>query len=173
MKKDKIDTGHVLTHMSTKCLITSIKGEIKFMNKSDNADPQYETEGASGLDFRANILDGPIVLDSLDRAIIPTGLFVELPIGFELQVRPRSGLAANKGITVLNSPGTVDADYRGEIGVILINLSKKPVTIQHGDRIAQGVIMESGGANDYRWEKVEKLSSTDRGAGGFGSTGIK
>jgi dUTP pyrophosphatase len=147
---------------------------VKFINESNNPKPEYETEGASGLDLRANLEDGiDIELGPLERRIIPTGVFVELPLGIELQVRSRSGLAAKHGIMVLNSPGTVDADYRGEVGVILINLSNDKFKISHGDRIAQGVLIKSGGPLEYRWEEVSELSSTERGKGGFGSTGIK
>ena len=129
--------------------------------------PHYETIASAGMDLRANI-DQPITLKSLERAIIPTGLYIELPVGYEAQVRPRSGLAAKKGITVLNAPGTVDADYRGEVGVILANLSAEDFTIENGERVAQMVIAKHEQAE---WIEVEELSSTDRGAGGFGSTG--
>ncbi len=131
--------------------------------------PSYETSHAAGMDLRAN-LDEDIVLNSLGRAMIPTGLFIELPAGFEAQIRPRSGLAAKQGITVLNSPGTIDADYRGEINVILVNLSKESVTIKDGDRVAQMVIAKHETAE---WQVVESLGETSRGAGGFGSTGKK
>lgn len=124
---------------------------------------------SAGMDLRAN-LEKPRTLKSLERAIIPTGLFMELPIGTEAQVRPRSGLAAKKGITVLNAPGTIDADYRGEVGVILVNLSAEDFTIEDGERIAQMVIAKHERAE---WVEVDVLSSTDRGAGGFGSTGVK
>ncbi len=129
--------------------------------------PHYETIASAGMDLRANI-DQPITLKSLERTIIPTGLYIELPVGYEAQVRPRSGLAAKKGITVLNAPGTVDADYRGEVGVILANLSAEDFTIENGERVAQMVIAKHEQAE---WIEVEELSSTDRGAGGFGSTG--
>ncbi|PQJ31386.1 deoxyuridine 5'-triphosphate nucleotidohydrolase [Nonlabens arenilitoris] len=142
---------------------------IKIINKSAHALPHYETEASAGMDLRAN-LETPVILEPMERAIIKTGLFIELPIGYEAQVRPRSGLAAKKGITVLNAPGTVDADYRGEIGVILVNLSNETFTIENGERIAQLVIAKHERA---QWQKVEELSSTDRGAGGFGSTGVK
>ncbi|WP_330442489.1 dUTP diphosphatase [Flavobacterium sp. C4GT6] len=142
---------------------------IKIINKSNHALPNYETEASAGMDLRANI-DEPVVLSPLGRAIIKTGLFMELPIGYEAQVRPRSGLAAKKGITVLNSPGTIDADYRGEIGVILVNLSNEPVTIENGERIAQLVIAKHERAE---WLEAEVLTETSRGAGGFGSTGVK
>lgn len=142
---------------------------IKVINKSAHALPHYETTASAGMDIRANLTD-PITLGSLERAIIPTGIFMELPIGVEAQVRPRSGLAAKKGITVLNAPGTIDADYRGEVGVILVNLSKEPFTIENGERIAQMVIARH---EQGQWEEVNELSSTDRGEGGFGSTGVK
>ena len=141
--------------------------QIKIINKSDYALPSYETKGSAGLDLRANI-DNPIVLQPLDRALIPTGLFMELPVGYEAQIRPRSGLALKKGITVLNSPGTVDSDYRGEVGVILINLSSVDFTINPGDRIAQMVIAKHEQAE---WVEVDGLSSTERGAGGYGHSG--
>lgn len=141
---------------------------IQIINKSNHATPNYETEGAAGMDLRANIKDS-ITLKPLERAIIKTGLFIALPIGFEAQVRPRSGLAAKQGITVLNSPGTIDADYRGEIGVILVNLSSELFTINDGERIAQLVIAKHARAN---WQEVTVLDETDRGAGGFGSTGV-
>ncbi|GAL73804.1 deoxyuridine 5'-triphosphate nucleotidohydrolase [Nonlabens ulvanivorans] len=142
---------------------------IKIINKSAHALPHYETEASAGMDLRAN-LETAVILEPMERAIIKTGLFIELPIGYEAQVRPRSGLAAKKGITVLNAPGTVDADYRGEIGVILVNLSNEAFTIENGERIAQLIIAKHERA---QWQKVEELSSTDRGAGGFGSTGVK
>ncbi|MEW2920696.1 dUTP diphosphatase [Muricauda sp. ANG21] len=143
--------------------------KIKIINKSNHTLPHYETLASAGMDLRANI-DSPIVLKPLERAIVPTGIFMELPIGFEAQVRPRSGLAAKKGISVLNAPGTIDADYRGEVGVILVNLSAEEFTVENGERIAQMVIAKHERAD---WEEVESLSETDRGAGGFGSTGTK
>lgn len=143
--------------------------QIKIINTSDHELPAYETLASAGMDLRAQ-LDEPITLQPLERAILKTGLFIELPIGYEAQVRPRSGLAAKKGITVLNSPGTVDADYRGEIGVILVNLSQDPFVIENGERIAQLVIAKHERAT---WIKVSQLSDTSRGAGGFGSTGVK
>ena len=143
--------------------------QIKIINKSAHALPHYETIASAGMDLRANIKES-ITLQSMERAIVPTGLFLELPIGIEAQVRPRSGLAAKKGVTVLNAPGTVDADYRGEVGVILINLSSEEFTIENGERIAQLVIAKHERAE---WQAVETLSETDRGAGGFGSTGVK
>ena len=141
---------------------------VQIINKSKHATPNYETTGSAGMDLRANINE-PIILKPLERAIIKTGLFIALPVGFEAQVRPRSGLAAKKGITVLNSPGTVDADYRGEIGVILVNISNEDFTINDGERIAQLVIAKHERVN---WEEVAILDETERGAGGFGSTGV-
>jgi len=143
--------------------------QIKIINKSTHALPHYETIASAGMDLRANILEN-IVLKPMERTIVPTGLFLELPIGIEAQVRPRSGLAAKKGITVLNAPGTVDADYRGEVGVILINLSSEAFVIENGERIAQLVIAKHERAE---WEAVETLTETKRGSGGFGSTGVK
>ena len=142
---------------------------IKIINKSRHDLPHYETIASAGMDLRANLTEARI-LKPLERTIVGTGLFIELPIGYEAQVRPRSGLAAKKGITVLNAPGTVDADYRGEIGVILVNLSKEDFTINNGERIAQLVIAKHERAE---WEEVETLSETERGKGGFGSTGTK
>lgn len=143
--------------------------QIRIINKSNHALPHYETMASAGMDLRANISES-ITLKSMERAIVPTGLFIELPIGFEAQVRPRSGLAAKKGITVLNAPGTVDADYRGEIGVILINLSRDSFTIENGERIAQLIIAKHERAV---WIETELLTETTRGEGGFGSTGVK
>lgn len=143
--------------------------KIKIINKSKHDLPNYETIASAGMDIRAHI-DAPITLGSLERTVVKTGLFIELPIGYEAQVRPRSGLAAKHGITMLNSPGTIDADYRGEIGVIVVNLSKDPFVINDGERIAQLVIAKHERAE---WEAVEVLSETTRGAGGFGSTGVK
>lgn len=142
---------------------------IKIINKSAHPLPAYETIASAGMDMRANITE-PIILKSLERAMIPTGLFIELPIGFEAQVRPRSGLAAKNGVTCLNSPGTIDADYRGELKVILVNLSKDDFTINNGDRIAQMVIAKHERAE---FQEVDVLSETERGSGGFGSTGVK
>lgn len=140
---------------------------VKIINKSDNPLPAYETSGSAGMDLRAN-LEEPVILKPMERKLIPTGLFIELPEGFEAQIRPRSGLAAKHGVTVLNTPGTVDADYRGEIKVILVNLSNEPFEIKRGDRIAQMVIARH---ERVEWEKVEILSDTERGEGGFGHTG--
>jgi dUTP pyrophosphatase len=142
---------------------------IKIINKSGHALPNYETIASAGMDLRAT-LDTPIVLGPLERAIVKTGLFIELPIGYEAQVRPRSGLAAKKGVTVLNSPGTIDADYRGEIGVILVNLSNEPFTVENGERVAQLVIAKHERAE---WLEADILTETVRGEGGFGSTGVK
>ena len=142
---------------------------IKIINTSSHPLPNYETEASAGMDLRAN-LDTPVVLKPLHRTLVKTGLFIELPIGYEAQVRPRSGLAFKKGITVLNTPGTIDADYRGEIGVILVNLSQEPFTIENGERIAQLVIAKHERAH---WDEVVELSITSRGKRGFGSTGVK
>jgi dUTP pyrophosphatase len=142
---------------------------IKIINKSNHDVPHYETNASAGMDLRAYIPEA-ITLQPLERAIIKTGLFIELPVGVEAQVRPRSGLAAKKGITVLNSPGTIDADYRGEIGVILVNLSNEPFVVENGERIAQLVIAKHERAE---WNLVDSLSETKRGEGGFGSTGVK
>lgn len=141
--------------------------KVKIVNNSRFALPEYQTPLSAGLDIRAN-LDESVTLGPLERAMIPTGLFVELPEGCEMQIRPRSGLAAKHGITVLNSPGTIDADYRGEIKVILVNLSNQPFTIEPGERIAQMIVARH---EQIEWEPVEELGSTERGAGGFGSTG--
>lgn len=142
---------------------------VKVINKSKHPLPQYETSQSAGVDLRANI-DESIELVPLDRALIKTGLFIELPAGYEAQVRPRSGLSFKKGLSVLNSPGTIDADYRGEIGVILVNLSNEKVVIEDGERIAQMVIAKHETA---QWEETGKLVETERGEGGFGSTGAK
>jgi dUTP pyrophosphatase len=141
---------------------------INIINKSKHALPHYETNASAGMDLRANIT-ASIILKPLERAIIKTGLFIALPVGFEAQVRPRSGLAAKNGITVLNAPGTIDADYRGEIGVILVNLSNDAFTVKDGDRIAQLVIAKHERAE---WNLVVSLDETARGTGGFGSTGV-
>lgn len=143
--------------------------QIKIINKSSHELPNYETMASAGMDLRANITES-ITLKSLERALVKTGLFIELPIGYEAQVRPRSGLAFKKGITVLNAPGTVDADYRGEIGVILVNLSNEDFVIENGERIAQLIIAKHERAE---WLAVAELSETARGEGGFGSTGVK
>lgn len=142
---------------------------VKIMNRSKHALPNYETEASAGMDLRAELTE-PITLKPLQRALVKTGLFMELPVGYEAQVRPRSGLAAKKGITVLNAPGTIDADYRGEVGVILVNLSDTDFVVEDGERIAQLVIARHERAE---WDEVEELSGTVRGKGGFGSTGIK
>lgn len=139
---------------------------VKIINKSKHKLPEYETISSAGMDLRANISES-IFLKPMDRAIISTGLFIELPVGFEAQVRPRSGLAIKKGITILNSPGTIDADYRGEIGVILVNLSKEEFEVKDGERIAQLVLAKY---ETIEWKEVLKLEDTDRGEGGFGST---
>ncbi|MBV7440831.1 dUTP diphosphatase [Weeksellaceae bacterium TAE3-ERU29] len=141
--------------------------KINIINKSKHALPEYKTEGAAGMDLIANISE-PITLKPLERTLIPTGLFMEIPMGYEAQVRPRSGWSLKHGITCLNSPGTIDADYRGEVGVILANVSNEEFTINDGDRIAQLVIAKHERAD---WVEVESLSDTERGKGGFGSTG--
>lgn len=142
---------------------------IKIINKSNHDLPHYETNASAGMDLRANLTEA-VTLQPLGRAIIPTGLFIELPVGIEAQVRPRSGLAAKKGVTVLNAPGTIDADYRGEVGVILINLGSEDFVVENGERIAQMVIAKHERAD---WNLVDNLSETARGEGGFGSTGVK
>ena len=143
--------------------------KVKVVNKGANALPQYATPAAAGMDVRASI-PAPIVLKPLGRAIVPTGLFIEIPVGYEVQVRPRSGLAAKKGITVLNAPGTIDADYRGEVCVILVNLSDEDFTVEPGERIAQLVLARH---EVIEWESVGELASSERGESGFGSTGTK
>ena len=143
------------------------KNSVKIINLSTNPLPAYATDGSSGMDIRAQ-LEAPIMLQPMERFLIPTGLFVELPEDFEIQVRPRSGLAIKQGITCLNTPGTIDADYRGEIKVILINLSNEVQTIQQGDRIAQMVFQK---VEKINWEAVTDINETERGAGGFGHTG--
>ena len=143
--------------------------KIKVVNKSKHPLPHYATTQSAGMDLRAN-LDEPITLKPLDRTLVKTGIFMELPAGYEAQVRPRSGLAFKKGITVLNTPGTIDADYRGEVGVILVNLSSEDFVIKDGERVAQMVITKH---EQTSWEEVEKLIETERGVCGFGSTGTK
>ncbi|WP_422858274.1 dUTP diphosphatase [Flagellimonas sp. S174] len=143
--------------------------KIKVINSSKHDLPHYETLASAGMDLRAN-LDESITLKPLEHKIIPTGIFMELPVGIEAQVRPRSGLAAKKGVTVLNAPGTIDADYRGEVGVILVNLSNEDFIVKDGERIAQMVIAKH---ERSEWEEVEQLTETDRGSGGFGSTGTQ
>lgn len=143
--------------------------KVDIINKSRHALPSYATALSAGMDLRANI-DEPITLNSLERRLVPTGIYIALPPGFEAQVRPRSGLATKHGITVINSPGTVDADYRGEIRVSLVNLSKEPFTIEDGERIAQMIVARH---ETVEWNKVDTLDETERGAGGWGSTGSK
>jgi dUTP pyrophosphatase len=143
------------------------KVSIKLVNQSDNDVPQYATAGSAGMDLRANLKE-PVILKPLQRQMIPTGLFIELPVGYEAQVRPRSGIANKQGITCLNSPGTVDSDYRGEIKIILINLSDVEQTIHHGDRIAQLIIAR---VEQAKWQLVQQLNNSTRGEGGFGHTG--
>ena len=143
--------------------------KVKIVNKSQWPDPAYATVASAGMDLRADIAE-PVVLKPLERRLVPTGIFIELPAGYEAQVRPRSGLATKHGVTVINSPGTVDADYRGELKVSLVNLSSEPFEIVPGERIAQMVVAAH---ETVEWEKVEALSDTERGAGGWGSTGAK
>jgi dUTP pyrophosphatase len=143
--------------------------EIKIVNKGNQPLPEYATSQSAGVDLRANI-DSPILIKSLDRKLIPTGLYIALPEGYEAQVRPRSGLALKKGITVLNTPGTIDVDYRGEIGVILVNLSSEDFVVQPGERVAQMVINKFEQAE---WKLVEVLDNTERGEGAYGHTGVK
>lgn len=140
---------------------------VKIINKSGFQLPHYQTPGSAGMDLRANLFE-PLTLHSLERALIPTGLFIELPLGYEAQVRPRSGLAFKHGLTVLNSPGTVDSDYRGEIKVLLVNLSQEPFEVNPGERVAQLVVARH---ESVEWEDVQDLAQTERGAGGYGSTG--
>ena len=143
--------------------------KVKVVNKGNQALPEYATSQSAGMDLRANI-DSPILIKSLDRKLIPTGLHIALPEGYEAQIRPRSGLALKKGITCLNTPGTIDADYRGDVGVILVNLSHEDFVVQPGERIAQMVI---GKFDQVEWEVVDDLDETERGEGGFGHSGIK
>ena len=147
----------------------SLKINVRIINRSSNDLPTYATTGSAGMDIRAD-LPGPVVLKSLERQLIPTGLFIELPLGYEAQIRPRSGMAIKHGITCLNTPGTIDSDYRGEIKVILINLSGEEQTLHPGDRIAQMVIAP---VEQVEWEQVETINDTVRSAGGFGHTGKK
>ena len=149
------------------CSMSKIK--VRIINQSSNPLPEYATEGSAGMDLRANI-ETPVTLQPMERMLIPTGLFMELPSDYEAQVRPRSGLAIKHGLTCLNTPGTIDSDYRGEIKVIIINLSQEPHTIQHGDRIAQMVVSK---VEKVKWKAVEEIKTTGRGEGGFGHTGKK
>lgn len=142
---------------------------VKIINESEHALPMYQTEASAGLDLRANLPEGSIVLKPLQRTLIGTGLFIELPIGFEAQIRPRSGLALKHGITVLNTPGTIDADYRGELKVLLVNLSDTEFEVKHGERVAQMVVAKH---EQVKWEESDTLSTTARGAGGYGHTGV-
>ncbi|MFK7946290.1 MAG: dUTP diphosphatase [Saprospiraceae bacterium] len=142
---------------------------VKIINKSTNDLPEYKTAGSAGMDLRANLSES-VTLQSLERRLIPTGLFIELPMGYEAQIRPRSGLSYKKGLSLPNTPGTIDSDYRGELKVIMINLSPEPQTVEHGERIAQMVIAKY---EQVTLEEVETLSDTKRGTGGFGSTGTK
>jgi dUTP pyrophosphatase len=143
--------------------------KVKIINKSNNSTPSYSTADSAGMDVRAFVSE-PITLAPLERVLVPTGLYMELPSGYQCEIRPRSGLALKKGITVLNTPGTIDADYRGEVGIILINLSNEPFVINNGERICQMVIMPYTKAE---WVEVEALNETERGEGGFGHTGVK
>ena len=143
--------------------------KVKVINKSANPLPAYATALSAGLDVRADNAE-PIVLEPLGRAMVPTGLFLEIPAGYEVQVRPRSGLAAKRGVTVLNAPGTIDADYRGEVCVILVNLGSEPFTVERGERIAQLILARH---ETIEWEECTELAGSERGAGGFGSTGVK
>ena len=152
-------------HIITFALMQNIP--INIINQSPNQLPDYATTGSAGMDIRANLTE-PVILQSLERALIPTGLFIELPEGYEAQIRPRSGLAIKFGLTCLNTPGTIDSDYRGEIKVILVNLSKEPQTINHGERIAQMIIAT---VTKAEWISVQEISSTVRDQGGFGHTG--
>jgi len=165
-----------VSHTAHKENSDMFKFPVKFVNKSDNENPDYATDGAAGFDFRANLtepLEIPGVKSGNNIVMVPTGLYFELPPNLELQVRPRSGLAAKHGVTVLNSPGTVDSDYRGEVKVILINHKPETFTINPGDRIAQGVIANVMAKQMIKFNEVDELTDTDRGEGGFGSTGVK
>ncbi|MFH1319050.1 MAG: dUTP diphosphatase [Bacteroidota bacterium] len=143
--------------------------KAKIINRSKHELPSYKTNASAGMDLRADI-DIPVTLKSLERTLVPTGIFIELPLGYEAQIRPRSGMAINKGIGVLNAPGTIDADYRGEIKVILVNLSNEEIVIEDGERIAQMIVAAH---EKIEWEEVDELVETERGTGGFGSTGVK
>ena len=145
------------------------KLKVKIVNRSNNLLPSYSTSQSAGMDLRAS-LNEPVTLQPLERRLIPTGVYIELPVGYECQIRPRSGLALKRGLTVLNTPGTIDADYRGEVGVILVNLSAEPQVIENGERICQMVVARH---ETVEWESVETLDETERGAGGFGHTGTK
>ena len=143
--------------------------KVKIVNKSSNPLPAYSTDSSAGMDLRAN-LETPVSMQPMERKLIPTGLYIELPEGYEAQIRPRSGLALKKGISVLNTPGTIDADYRGEVGIILINLSDETFIVEHGERICQMVINK---VEAIQWSRVDSLEESERGAGGFGHTGTK
>ena len=145
------------------------KVEVKIVNKSTNALPHYSTEQSAGMDLRAWLKE-PVTLQPMERTLIPTGIYIELPPGYECQIRPRSGLALKRGLTVLNSPGTIDSDYRGEVCVILANLSNEPQTIENGERVCQMVVAKH---STVQWQLVDALGDTERGAGGFGHTGTK
>ena len=152
--------------LGTSCIVSM---KVKIINRSDNPLPQYATAGSAGMDIRA-YLSAPVTLQPLERQVIPTGLYLELPLGYEAQVRPRSGLALKKGLSIPNAPGTIDSDYRGEVGVIIVNLSNAPVTIAPQERIAQLVIARH---ETVQWEVAEALADSERGAGGYGSTGVQ
>src|SRR5690606_1134078 len=152
-----------------KCIYYKKEMIVKIINESEHPLPMYQTEASAGLDLRANLTEGSVILKPLQRALIGTGLFIELSIGFEAQIRPRSGLALKHGITVLNSPGTIDADYRGELKVLLVNLSDTAFEVKHGERIAQMVIAKH---EQIEWKESDNLSTTSRGAGGYGHTGV-
>lgn len=164
-----MEDGQITTRKYTLEERLNFPVKIKIVNKSNNELPDYADSGSAGMDLRADLTES-ITLQPLERKLIPTGLYIELPVGFEAQVRPRSGLALKKGITVLNTPGTIDSSYRGNIGVILINLSSEPFTVENGDRIAQMIIARHSKAE---FIEVEELSDTERGEGGFGHTGVK
>ncbi len=155
--------------MSIFAVFKKVIMQVKIVNKSKNILPAYSTPSSAGMDLRASLTE-PVVLKPLERKLIPTGLFIELPVGFEAQIRPRSGLALKKGITVLNTPGTIDADYRGEIGIILVNLSAEDFVVENGERICQMIIASH---EKVEWELVDELTDTERGSGGFGHTGKK
>lgn len=168
-----------MSHKGTKftkiflCVLSGLVGKykmkVRIVNTSQHEVPAYATVASAGMDLRANLSE-PVVLKPLERSLVATGLFIELPVGYEAQIRPRSGLAFKKGVTVLNSPGTIDADYRGEIKVLLVNLSNENFTVENGERIAQMIIAAH---EKVEWEQVESLEETVRGAGGFGHTGVK
>lgn len=158
--------NNILNYKILKHKMDTVK--VKIINRSSNPLPSYSTISSAGMDLRANLSE-PVTLKPLERALIPTGVYIQLPQGYECQIRPRSGLALKHGISLVNTPGTIDADYRGEIGVILINLSNEPFVVNHGERICQMVVTNY---STVEWEAVETLDDSDRGAGGFGHTGV-